>query len=61
MIDVLMKVFKDNSLFVFEFYVDNLFDKEYFIDVGNIGGGLGIFIFVRGMFWIVGVCLYYDF
>lgn len=56
-----MKVSKDNSQFAFEVYVDNLFDKEYLIDAGNTGGGLGIPTFVRGMPRIAGVRLYYDF
>ena len=59
--DVSMKVSKDNSQFAFEVYVDNLFDKEYLIDAGNTGGGLGIPTFVRGMPRIAGVRVYYDF
>ena len=59
--DVSMKVSKDNSPFAFELYVDNLLDKEYLIDAGNTGGGLGIPTFVRGMPRIAGVRLYYDF
>ncbi len=59
--DVSLKLNKENSDFAYEVYVNNLFDKEYLIDAGNTGGGLGIPTFVRGMPRIAGVRLYYAF
>ncbi len=59
--DVSVKLLQDNSKFAYEFYVNNLFDKEFLIDAGNTGGGLGIPTFVRGMPRIAGVRLYYEF
>lgn len=59
--DVSIKVLQDNSKFAYEFYVNNLFDKEFLIDAGNTGGGLGIPTYVRGMPRIAGVRVYYEF
>ena len=59
--DVSVKLLQDNSKFAYEFYVNNLFDKEFLIDAGNTGGGLGIPTFVRGMPRIAGVRVYYEF
>ena len=59
--DVSLKLLQDNSKFAYEFYVNNLFDKEFLIDAGNTGGGLGIPTFVRGMPRIAGVRVYYEF
>ena len=59
--DVSVKLLQDNSKFAYEFYVNNLFDKEFLIDAGNTGGGLGIPTFVRGMPRIAGVRVYYAF
>lgn len=59
--DVSLKLHQENSGVAFEVYVNNLLDKEYLIDAGNTGGGLGIPTFVRGMPRIAGVRLYYDF
>jgi outer membrane receptor protein involved in Fe transport len=56
-----VKLLQDNSKFAYEFYVNNLFDKEFLIDAGNTGGGLGIPTFVRGMPRIAGVRVYYEF
>ena len=59
--DVSIKVLQNNSKFAYEFYVNNLFDKEFLIDAGNTGGGLGIPTYVRGMPRIAGVRVYYEF
>ena len=59
--DVSVKLLQDNSKFAYELYVNNLFDKEFLIDAGNTGGGLGIPTFVRGMPRIAGVRVYYEF
>ena len=59
--DVSVKLLQDNSKFAYELYVNNLFDKEFLIDAGNTGGGLGIPTFVRGMPRIAGVRVYYAF
>ncbi|AFT79863.1 Outer membrane protein [Alteromonas macleodii str. 'Black Sea 11'] len=59
--DVSVKLLQDNSKFAYEFYMNNLFDKEFLIDAGNTGGGLGIPTFVRGMPRIAGVRVYYEF
>ena len=59
--DVSVKLLQDNSKFAYECYVNNLFDKEFLIDAGNTGGGLGIPTYVRGMPRIAGVRVYYDF
>ena len=42
-------------------YLENAFDKEYVIDAGNTGGGLGIPTYVRGMPRIAGVRFYYSY
>jgi outer membrane receptor protein involved in Fe transport len=52
---------KNDSQFAYELYINNLFDKEYLIDAGNTGGGLGIPTNVRGMPRIAGVRVYYEF
>ena len=59
--DVSIKLNNADSAFSYEVYVNNVFDKEYVIDAGNTGGGLGIPTFVRGMPRIGGVRLYYAF
>lgn len=59
--DISLKINQENSAFSYEIYANNLFDKEYLIDAGNTGGGLGIPTFVRGMPRIAGVRLYYEF
>ena len=59
--DVSVKLLQDNSKFAYELYVNNLFDKEFLIDAGNTGGGLGIPTFVRGMPRFAGVRVYYEF
>ena len=59
--DLSVKLLQDNSKFAYEFYMNNLFDKEFLIDAGNTGGGLGIPTFVRGMPRIAGVRVYYEF
>ena len=59
--DVSIKLNKNDSQFAYELYINNLFDKEYLIDAGNTGGGLGIPTNVRGMPRIAGVRVYYEF
>lgn len=59
--DFSLKLNRENGEFAYEFYVNNLFDKEFLIDAGNTGGGIGIPTFVRGMPRIAGVRLYYAF
>ena len=59
--DFSLKLNRESSEFAYEFYVNNLFDKEFLIDAGNTGGRIGIPTFVRGMPRIAGVRLYYAF
>jgi len=59
--DISVKLSQDASKFAYEVYVDNAFDKDYVIDAGNTGGGLGIPTYVRGMPRIAGVRMYYTF
>lgn len=46
--DANIKLSPNQQQWQIELYADNLFDKEYLIDAGNTGGGLGIPTFVRG-------------
>ena len=59
--DVSIKLNQNDSQLAYELYVTNLFDKEFLIDAGNTGGGIGIPTNVRGMPRIAGVRLYYEF
>ena len=59
--DVSIKLNQNDSQLAYELYVTNLFDKNFLIDAGNTGGGIGIPTNVRGMPRIAGVRLYYEF
>lgn len=59
--DISVQFSQEASSFAYEVYLENAFDKEYVIDAGNTGGGLGIPTYVRGMPRIAGVRFYYSY
>ena len=59
--DISVQFSQEASSFAYEVYLENAFDKEYVIDAGNTGGGLGIPTYVRGMPRIAGVRFYYNY
>lgn len=59
--DASVRLQQQDSPFAYEIYANNLFDKEYLIDAGNTGGGLGIPTNVRGMPRMFGARLYANF
>jgi outer membrane receptor protein involved in Fe transport len=60
MSDASIKLSPASNHWSVEVFADNVFDKEYLIDAGNTGGGLGIPTFVRGTPMIAGLRLYAE-